>query len=232
MRKRLYTIGILSITTTLVVLTACTLAEEPATPSTVIETDSALSAPIATAAALDDSIVVYRIQPDESVVRFELDEELRGERITVVGETNQVNGEIAANVDDLSTAVVGPIQINARTLLTDNGLRNRAIGNRILQTTAYEFITFAPTAVNGLPEAVDPGQPVAFDVTGDLTIRDVSLPVTFAVEATAVDDHTLTGTAHTVIQRTDFDLSIPSVTGVANVEEEVELTIEFVAETG
>lgn len=229
MVKRLTHISILSITTA-VVLSACGLAREPATPGTaVVASPDALPPVVATAAALDDRIVVYRINPDESVVRFELDEDLRGERVTVVGETNQVTGVIAADLDDLSTAVVGPVQINARTLATDNNLRNRALSNRILQTAVYEFITFTPTAVDGLPERVAVGDTVAFDITGELTVRDVTLPVTFSVEATAVDEDQLFGIARAVIRRSDFALSIPSVTGVANVEEEVDLIVEFVA---
>lgn len=229
MVKRLTHISILSITTA-VVLSACGLTQESATPGNPASASSnALPPVVATAAALDDRIVVYRINPDESVVRFELEEELRGERVTVVGETSRVTGAIAVDLDDLSTAVVGPVQVDARTLATDNNLRNRALSNRILQTAVYEFITFTPTAVDGLPEHVAVGDTLAFDIAGDLTVRDVTLPVTFAVEATAVDADQLLGTAHAVIRRSDFALSIPSVTGVANVDEEVDLIIEFVA---
>jgi polyisoprenoid-binding protein YceI len=147
----------------------------------------------------------------------------------VVGQTDQVAGQIAVNLNDLSTAQVGTIQINARTLLTDNSFRNRAIQNEILDTGSYEYITFTPTAISGLPERIDVGQEVAFTVSGELTIRDVTRPATFEITATAVSENELAGTAATVIQRADFDLNIPSVPNVANVEEEVELYIDFVA---
>jgi polyisoprenoid-binding protein YceI len=176
-----------------------------------------------------ENLRVYTISQAESQVRFELDEDLRGERKTVVGVTDQVAGEIALDLTDLNTARVGVIQINARTLITDNNLRNRAIQNEILDTGQYEFITFSPRSVIGLPASVEIGEEVTFSIEGDLTIRNISHPVTFTVVARAVSSDQIVGTASAVINRKEFDLSIPSVPNVANVEEEVELYIEFAA---
>jgi polyisoprenoid-binding protein YceI len=162
-------------------------------------------------------------------VRFELDEDLRGERKTVVGVTDQVAGEIALDLNDLSTIQVGVIQINARTLATDSNLRNRAIQNEILDTGGFEFVTFAPNAVNGLPASIAIGEEVTFTIEGDLTIRDLTQPVVFEVVAQAVSADQLSGTASAVINRADFNLNIPSVPNVANVEEQVELYIDFLA---
>ncbi|MCP5096748.1 MAG: YceI family protein [Chloroflexi bacterium] len=180
-------------------------------------------------ATSNDGLTVFSISQDSSNVRFELDEDLRGSRFTVVGETSQVAGEIAVDFADLSTTQVGTIQINARTLVTDNNFRNRALNNKILETGVFEFITFTPTAVNDLPDSVAIGDAVEFSVVGDLTIRDVTTEVTFVIEATAVSDTELSGIASTVITREAYGLQIPSVPNVANVEEEVELYIDFVA---
>jgi polyisoprenoid-binding protein YceI len=172
---------------------------------------------------------VYEISQADSQVRFELNEELRGQPKTVVGVTDQVAGELAVNLSDLASTQVGVIQINARTLATDNNFRNRAIQNQILDTGAHEFITFTPTSVDGLPASAAVGEEVTFTVSGDLTIRDITQPVVFTVNATAVSEGELAGTASAVVLRADFGLEIPSVPNVANVEEEVELYIDFVA---
>jgi polyisoprenoid-binding protein YceI len=172
---------------------------------------------------------VYEISQADSQVRFELDEDLRGQRITVVGVTDQVAGEIAVDLADLAATQVGVIQINARTLATDNSFRNRAIQNEILDTGDYEFITFSPTSINGLPASASVGEAVEFVVGGDLTIRDITNPVQFIITATAVSEDQLVGTASTSVFREDYGLVIPSVPNVANVEEEVELYIDFVA---
>ena len=193
------------------------------------------AAPTAAAPVEEESVrssqglIIFQIVPGESQVRFELDEDLRGSRTTVVGITDQVAGELAVDFSDLSTTQVGALQINARTLATENEFRNRAIKNEILNTNDYEFITFTPTAVNGLPDSAASGDTVSFSIVGDLTIRDMTNEAVFDVEATAVSDSELSGTASATVLRTNYDLNIPSVPNVANVEEEVELYIDFIA---
>ncbi|MEM9777909.1 MAG: YceI family protein, partial [Chloroflexota bacterium] len=67
---------------------------------------------------------------------------------------DQVAGQMRFDTNDLSTAEIGIIQINARTFVTDDNRRNNAIQNRILQTGEHEFITFTPTNITRLPESV------------------------------------------------------------------------------
>lgn len=176
-------------------------------------------------------VKIYSIVSEQSQVRFELDEDLRGNRITVIGSTDQVAGELALDLNDLSTTQVGIIQINARTLRTDNNFRNQAINNEILETGEYEFITFEPTGVEDLPDSAEVGEAIEFSIVGTLTIRDITQDVTFDVIATAVSLDQIVGSATTIISREEFDLNIPSVPSVANVEEEVELYIDFMAST-
>lgn len=174
-------------------------------------------------------VTVFTIIPEESEASFSLGEILRGAPKTVVGVTDQVAGELAVDVSDLGTAEVGEVRINARTLVTDSDNRNRAIRNRILFTDSYEFITFTPTSVNGLSGSAAVGDTLTFEIEGDLTIRDTTLPVVFETTATLVADDRVEGTASTVVAHADFGLVIPSVQSVADVDEEVTLAIDFVA---
>ena len=130
---------------TAVFLSACGLLQEPEeasapieavplvieTPTIAAESDTAVTDP--TESTTTDSItagpVIFQIDPAQSQVRFELDEDLRGSRITVVGTTDQVAGELAVDLNNPAATQVGVIQINARTLATDNNFRNRAIQN-------------------------------------------------------------------------------------------------------
>jgi polyisoprenoid-binding protein YceI len=176
------------------------------------------------------SSIVFEIVAAESEARFYIDEVLRGDPITVVGVTDQVAGQFAVNPNDLSTTEVGVIQVNARTLATDNDFRNRAIKNRILLTDEYEFITFTPQEIIGLPETGTVGETYAFQIVGDLTITDVTQQKTFDVTATAVSDTRLEATAATAFLYTDFELFIPDSPAVDTVDDEVRLEVEFVAE--
>jgi polyisoprenoid-binding protein YceI len=149
----------------------------------------------------------------------------------VVGATDQVAGQFAVNPNDLSTAQIGIIQINARTLATDNQYRNRAIKNRILLTDDYEFVIFTPTEVIGLPQKGTVGETYTFQVGGDLTITDVTRQVTFDLTVTATSETRIEGVAATAFLYTDFELFIPDAPAVDTVDDEVRLEFEFVAES-
>ena len=166
----------------------------------------------------------------ESIASFTLQEDLRGARTTVVGSTSEVAAQLIVDPDDPSTAQLGEIVINARTFATDNSLRDRAIRSQILESASdeFEFITFVPTSVDGLP--ADTSLPFTFEVTGDLTIRNITQPVTFEVVIEEASATGVVGTAKAQVLREEFGLAIPSVPSVANVTEEVDLELFFVAE--
>lgn len=175
----------------------------------------------------------FEILQDATEVRFNIDEVLLGNPKTVVGVTNLVTGEILLDYQNPQDVEISPIQVDARDLTTDDNFRNRALRSQILDSgqDEYQFITFTPTEISGLStEAVVLGEPQSFDVTGDLQIRDIVQSVTFAMEVTAVSETELNGFGEVVVLRSDFDLQIPSVPGVANVADEVILEIDFVAQ--
>ncbi|MGB9738530.1 YceI family protein [Chloroflexus sp.] len=182
-----------------------------------------------TTVASQPTLQIFAIDQNRSEARFLIDEVLRGQPVTVVGVTNQVAGQIALDPNVPSAAQVGVIQINARTLATDNEFRNRAIKNAILRTNQFELITFTPRIINGLPESVTIGVPFEFTIEGDLTITDVTRPVTFTVTVTPISPTEISGLAQTTILYRDFNLTIPDSPAVDTVADEVRLELEFVA---
>lgn len=182
-------------------------------------------------AAEAPSVALFRIVPEQSEVRFILTEDLRGVPTTVVGVTDQVAGDIAVDFATPANSRIGMIRINVRTLTTDNGNRNNAIRAQILQSNRdeYEFSEFTPTAITGLPERIEPGQTVTFQIVGELKVRNIVRSVMFDAEVTLAADDRLEGTAKTSVLRSDYNLTIPNVPSVANVSETVELEIDFVA---
>lgn len=233
--KRAVILPMISLLIMALALSACGLLQEPEKAGGPIEAIPLETQPAGAITQPGDpatgagSATVFTLDPSGSEVRFQLDEDLRGLRNTVVGTTNQVAGQLSVDLADLSQAQVGVIQINARTLTTDSSMRNRTMQNQILDAGTYEFITFTPTGIQGLPASATVGESISFTIVGDLTIRDITQPVTFDVQATAVSDRQITGTAAAVVNRTDFGLGIPSVPGVANVDEQVQLSITFIA---
>ena len=188
------------------------------------------AAPVAQGpAATSSPAQVFEIDPNASSARFVIDEILRGSPYTVVGTTNQVAGQIAADLDDLDAAQVGTIRINARTLTTDADGRNRMLKNQILQTDQHEYITFTPKQLVGMPETVAVGQSFTFQMVGDLTIRGTARETTFDVVVTPTAENRLEGTASSTIRYADWGVSIPQVPSVAGVAEQVALHLDFVA---
>jgi polyisoprenoid-binding protein YceI len=189
-----------------------------------------VSASATTSAATDaDDTQLFQIQPGQSKARFTLTEVLRGEPTTVVGETDQVAGQLVVDPSSPDEAQVGTILINARTLATDDSQRNRVIQNIILSTNDYEYVSFTPTSLIGLPQATTIGTPYAFQINGQLTLKGITRDVTFNATVTPVADDQLHGIASTTIQRNDFGLTIPDVPFVANVSDQVQLDLNFVA---
>lgn len=174
---------------------------------------------------------LYTIDQSRSAARFIVDEVLRGQPKTVVGETDQVAGQIAANPTQPSTAQIGTIIVNARTLATDDNQRNNALRRWILSTDDYELITFTPSAIVGAPASATIGQPSSFQIVGQLTIKDVARDVTFDATVTPVSASELRGTASSTIRYGDWNINIPDVPFVAGVGDQVRLELNFVATT-
>lgn len=201
------------------------------TAEATAETNVAAAAVQAAAAAqAAASSTLYRIDTNGSQVSFTLTEDLRGQPTTVVGTTDQVAGDILVDFATPTNSKIGTIRINARTLVTDQEFRNRAIRSNILQSAKdeYQFIDFTPTAITDLPDKVEVGSTIKFKVVGDLKIRDIVQSVTFDVSVTAGTD-SLTGSATTTVTRDQFNLQIPNAPGVANVSNDVTLDIKFTA---
>lgn len=172
---------------------------------------------------------IFEIVPAESQARFVINEVLRGSPKTVIGATDQVSGQLAVDPSDPAATQVGVIQVNARTLATDSNMRDRALKNWILQTNDYEFVTFEPSEVLSMPASVAVGESFSFQLAGNLTVRDTTVPVTFDVTVTPVSETRLEGMATLTIPYQDLNVSIPDSPSVDTVSDDLTLELEFVA---
>jgi len=181
------------------------------------------------AAPASADATVLQIQPGASTASFTVDEILRGSPNTVVGTTNQVSGEIALDANNPAATKVGTITVDARSLATDDNQRNNMLQRFILSTSDFQYVSFTPTSITGLPAAIAPGTAYPVKITGDLTIKDTTKPVTFDAMVTPMSPSELKGTATTTIKQTDFGITIPQIPFVAGVGDDVKLNLDFVA---
>lgn len=202
----------------------------PTAEPTEAPTDEPTEAPDAEASASERAL--YRISQDGSEARFLIDETLSGSEIIVVGATSDVEGDIIVNFSNPMQSQVGEIAVNARTLRTDNEFRDQSLRGLILNTQQYEFIRFAPTEFASLTsDPVSVGDTLEFQITGDVTVRDVTRSVPFTVSVTVVSEDRIEGIASSAeIPYADFNLSVRPPPNVSFLGDTVTLELEFVAE--
>lgn len=188
---------------------------------------TATSAPPAAAA----DIVVFRILPGESQVTYEVGETFfnQNNRYAIaVGRTQQVNGEVRLDRADPRNSSIGPIEIDISMFSSDSARRDDAIRGRWLESSRFPIATFVPTEITGLPATYRDGEELTLTITGDLTVREVTRPVTFTVIGKIVGE-TMSGVAETQIKMTDFGFEPPDIAGILRAEDDVKLSFSFVA---
>lgn len=111
------------------------------------------------------------------------------------------------------------IEVDLRTLESDNGTRDSALRSRGLETDRFPTATFSLTGPLTLPAGVLDGERASVDATGDLTVHGVTREVTVALEVE------LSGTAAAVVGQAavvlgDFDIDPPTGFSVLSIDEQ------------
>lgn len=173
--------------------------------------------------------VLYRIDAAQSEARYEVNETFfQDNRLnTAIGRTKGVAGDILVDFNDPAKSQIGDIVINVSQLTSDESRRDNFIRNNGLESSRYPEATFKTTAISGLPAQVKTGDVLNFTITGDLTVKQTTRPVTWQVQLT-VGDKQLSGTAQTAIKMSDFGVG-PIRLAILATEDDMKLFFDFVA---
>ena len=163
-----------------------------------------------------------------TIARYKVEEELaRQGYFVATGETTEVVGRITFDDDGEIVPEGSGIIMQAATLKTDSDRRDRYVRERTLQTAEFPAIDFRPKSADGLPWPLDEASgTVEFSISGDLTIRDQTRPVTWDVTAEFGD--AISGLATVDITFEQFAMEKPSVAIVLSVDDTIRLELEFV----
>lgn len=210
--------------------------QTPTSASTVtsMPTDAANPSVLATQPAANppaSGIMTFNIVPNESKVTYEVAETFinQSNRFNLaVGVTNSVNGTIQANLQNPPASTLGEFTIDISQFTSDSSRRDNAIRNNWLESARFPTAVFKPTSIAALPGSYEEGKEYSFQVTGDLTVKQTTRPVTFDVTAKLTGD-TLSGMATTTILLSDFNVGPISILGVLKTEDQAKLTLNFVA---
>ncbi len=173
----------------------------------------------------------FVVVPAESQVVYRVGETLLREnnRFNVaVGVTRVVRGEIVIDRTNPRASRVGPIAVDISQFQSDSPRRDYFIRQRWLESARFPIAEFTPTQIDGLPAQYVEGRDLSIQITGNLRIRDVVKPTTFATTLTLAGQQ-LSGTATTKILMTDFGFDPPAILGVLRAQNEVDLEFHFVA---
>jgi polyisoprenoid-binding protein YceI len=175
--------------------------------------------------------VTFTIVPSESKVTYEVAETFinQSNRFNLaVGVTNSVSGQIQADLQNPPASTLGEFTIDISKFTSDSSRRDNAIRNNWLESARFPTAVFKPTSIATLPGSYDEGKDYSFQVTGDLTVKETTRPVTFDVTA-KLNGNTLAGKATATILLSDFNVGPISILGVLKTEDQAKLTLEFVA---
>ena len=168
------------------------------------------------------------ILDEGTVARYKVEEVLARQGFFVAtGETSEVDGRIVFDADGNVVADESGIIVQAASLKTNSDRRDGYVRERTLLTAQYPEIVFRPTSVEGLPSPLSEASgEINFTISGDLTIRDQTRPVTW--DATAEFGDSVTGLAIIDINFEQFGMDKPSVAIVVSVEDTIRLELDFV----
>lgn len=196
--------------------------------------DSITPAPTTTALSSDnglpEGVREFVIVPEESEAKYVVRESLRGITTNAVGTTRAIEGSIFLTEEGLFSAGESRFRVDLSTLTSDEGMRDNFIKRNTLQTSQYPFAEFVIEAISGFPEDYAEDTEVEMAISGTLTIRDVSKPVTWSVKARQLGD-VLSAVADLTITFQDFGMQPPSVP-IATAQDEIQLQVVLMARAG
>jgi len=236
MRKHHFFTCLIVTITLAMVLMACS-SPTPTTPPPTATTEVNSEAMTGNTSAEGSQMFV--VNPANSQVSYIVDEEfldgalsklgIKAGLVDVIGSTQAIEGQLELNLDDLAAPLgASYFTVDLTTLKTDQDRRDNWIRKNGPAFNTYPTAEFTATEVVGLPETYTPGETIEFQLSGDLTIHEVTQPVTFDVSA-SIDGNTLSGVATARLLMSDFGIEPPSFAGTLTVEDEFGLKITLTA---
>lgn len=141
--------------------------------------DAALGGPATTLAAGAPVVAAdgtWTVVASSSTVGYRVDEVLFGAQTAAVGRTDQVTGSLEL---DGSTLTAAEFTVDVASITSDDGRRDRQFRGPIMSADQFPTATFVLTEPVELGVEPAEGAEVTTEVTGDLTLRGVTNPVTF-----------------------------------------------------
>lgn len=143
-----------------------------------------------------------------------------------IATTSGITGGIVVDAAGAVVAGESRFVIDLASLKSDSDRRDNYVRRNTLQTEQHPSAVFVPRQLQGLTQPLPAAGAVSFRMVGDLTIRGVTRPVVWDVDAT-VENGSIRGEAKTRFTFADFDLTKPRVASVLSVADEIRVEYTF-----
>jgi polyisoprenoid-binding protein YceI len=165
--------------------------------------------------------------PENSEARFRVREQLAGANLPndAIGRTKDFTGTLVIKPDGSIVSSDSQFVVSTGTLVSDQPMRDNYLRGNVLQVNQYPKAVFVPKQASGLPSPLPQSGSVTFKLTGDLTLRNVTQPVTWDVTA-QVQGNQVTAQAATAFKFEDFSLTQPRVGRVLSIEDNIKLELD------
>jgi polyisoprenoid-binding protein YceI len=208
---------------------AATATTAPVQPTSVMVTNTGEVKPTDQPASGDSSApgIVYQIVPENSKANYRVTEQLVNNDLPndAIGVTNGISGSITMLPDGTIDKTKSKFTVDLTSLQSDKSMRDNFVKRNILDTANYPNAVFVPTEIKGLPSPLPQSGSVTFQVSGDLTIKDVTRPVIWDVTG-EIKNGIATGKATTAFKFADFNLNQPKVPVVLSVVDKITLEVD------
>ncbi len=163
-----------------------------------------------------------------NAARYRIREQLVGVDFPndAVGETKNVSGVVSADAKGKLISAESKFTIDVSNLTSDKDRRDGFVKRRVLETDQYPTVTLVPTKITGVALPLPTSGTRTFDIVGDLTVRGVTHPTTWKVNA-QFQPGGFTGKAATSFTFKDFAIDQPRVPVVLSVADTIKLELDF-----
>jgi polyisoprenoid-binding protein YceI len=169
------------------------------------------------------------VAPTGNETRFKVNEQLVNVELPgdAIGKTSRITGALVVQPNGQIVAAESRFEVELDSLVSDAANRDRYIKRNTLATAQFPKAVFVPTSAKGLPARIPVAQDLTFELVGDLTIRDVTKPVTWVVKGKMLPSGEISGTATTSFTFDEFTLTKPRVARVLTVADKIDLEYDF-----
>ncbi|GAC1482474.1 MAG: hypothetical protein NVS1B5_00550 [Gemmatimonadaceae bacterium] len=173
-------------------------------------------------------LVRFVLSSTGQAARYRVRERLVGHDLPndAVGETKSISGWVAFDSSGNVIPSASKFVVDAGTFVSDKDRRDGFVRERLLEAELYPSIVFVPTNVRGVGLPLPASGTRSFEMTGGLTVRNVTRPTNWK-GTVQFKDGRVAGSAATAFTFDDVQIEQPRVPVLLSVADTIHLEIKF-----